>query len=70
MSLHNRPSAAALREVIEAVERHGLTSAELPSYLAGLSADGEILELAHQLASQNLPSDALLTRLRAVETKD
>jgi hypothetical protein len=68
MTVHKHPPKAALRELIKAVERHELSSAELPGYLAGLSADGEILELAHQLAPLELPSQELLARLRSIES--
>lgn len=67
MSLHDPAQAAALRTLIEAVERHQLSSADLPAYLAGYNIDGEIADLARQWEPLKLSSKELLKRLRALK---
>ena len=53
-----------LRALAEAVERHKLGSAELPSYLAGLAATPELLDLAAELERERLSPKQLASRLK------
>ena len=52
-----------LQAVALAVKQHQLSPKELPSYLAGLSASPEMVELAAQLQSSPLRPDELAARL-------
>jgi hypothetical protein len=53
-----------LRALAEAVERHQLGSDELPSYLAGLAATPELLDLAAELQGERLSPKQLASRLK------
>jgi hypothetical protein len=64
MTVQNLPDRAELRELVDAVARHRLGSAELPSYLAGLAASPEMHELGAALERERLSPARLALRLK------
>jgi hypothetical protein len=63
MPVNPQISRTELHAVARAVQKHQLSPQELPSYLAGLAASPEMMELAAQLQSTPLRPDELAARL-------